>query len=38
MPFSSDGTVVDKVVSYSNYEEDRQAWADIYRDLVGAKV
>lgn len=30
VPLSEDGQVVDKVVSYSNYGEDRKAWADIY--------
>ena len=30
VPLSEDGETVDKVVSYSSYMEDREAWADIY--------
>lgn len=40
VPLSEDGVTVDKVVSFSNYQEDKQAWADIYRrglDGLGAK-
>lgn len=30
VPLSEDGETIDKVVFYSNYQQDRQAWADIY--------
>lgn len=30
VPLSEDGVIVDKVVSYSDYMEDRETWADIY--------
>lgn len=30
IPFSEDGETIDKVVSYSNYEEDREMWADVF--------
>ncbi len=30
VPMSEDGKTIDKVVSYSNYVEDRKTWADIY--------
>lgn len=30
VPLSEDGQIIDKVVSYSNYGEDRDVWADIY--------
>ena len=31
VPFSEDGETIDKVVSYSNYEEDREMWEVLFR-------
>ena len=34
VPFSEDGETIDKVVSYSNYEEDREMWGDLFREMT----
>ena len=34
VPFSEDGRTIDKIVSYSNYDEDRLAWSEIYHSLL----
>lgn len=34
VPLSDNGVTIDKIVSYSNYDEDREAWAEVYRKLI----
>tara|TARA_R100001039_G_scaffold451_1_gene254 strand:+ start:169 stop:732 length:564 start_codon:yes stop_codon:yes gene_type:complete len=36
VPLSEDGEIIDKIVSYSNYGEDRDVWADIYCQALNA--
>jgi|TARA_R110000782_G_scaffold140071_1_gene232578 hypothetical protein len=36
VPMSEDGKAIDRVVSYSNYVEDRKTWADIYCRALNA--
>ena len=37
VPFAEDGATIDKVVSYSNYADDRRQWTDIYRSLIPSR-
>lgn len=38
VPFSETGATVDKIVSYSNFDEDREDWARIYDEVVVGKA
>jgi len=34
VPFSENGSTVDKIVSYSNFDEDREKWTKVYDEVV----
>ena len=37
VPFSEDGETIDKVVSYSNYDEDRELWSERFHQATARR-